>query len=357
MADRSARIRVAFPPVSVGRLAVAALVVLVVLAVPRTVHADPAGPTDFRSEVASIDPPTPTIRARILGGDAFVELAVTTGTSVLVSGYQAEPYLRFDADGSVFENRRSPAYFLNQERYGTDVPARASATADPDWVRVARDGTWAWHDHRAHRMEEFPPVNVGRGEQILDQVIPLQVDGVEVDLRIRSVWMPAPSLVPGVLGAVGGGVAALGAAWAGRRGPRDRSVPAVAVVGAVVAAFALVVGGTQFAALPASTDPRWLWCVAPAFALVAALVAAVGDRRAEWRTLVVPGAAALAGAQLVVWGWERRTGIVRAILPVEVPFWLDRAVTAGALTVGALATLVAVLSIVRTAVRPAGVAR
>lgn len=87
---------------------------------------------------------------------------------------------------------------------------------------------------------------------------------------------------------------------------------------------------------------------------------AVWDRvrdEVEWRTLVVPGAAALAGAQLVVWGWERRTGIVRAILPVEVPFWLDRAVTAGALTVGALATLVAVLSIVRTAVRPAGVAR
>jgi hypothetical protein len=114
-------------------------------------HADPAGPTDYRSEVVSVDPPTPTVDVGILGGDSFVDLTVRPGTEVIVVGYQGEDYLWFRPDGTVWENRRSPSTYANAERYGSDVPELASATAAPDWVRVGDGGRWAWHDHRGTR--------------------------------------------------------------------------------------------------------------------------------------------------------------------------------------------------------------
>ncbi len=101
-------------------------------------HADPAGPTDYASEVVSIEPATPTIDVRIVGGDSFVMLTAQPGTEVVVLGYSGEPYLRFRADGVVEENRRSPTLYQNKSRYGTaDTPAEADADRG---ARVARGG-------------------------------------------------------------------------------------------------------------------------------------------------------------------------------------------------------------------------
>ncbi|MEZ5248381.1 MAG: hypothetical protein R2713_03905 [Ilumatobacteraceae bacterium] len=118
--------------------------------------ADPPRPTDYRSEVVSISPAIPGLEARIIGGDSFIELT-TSGQDVLVLGYDGEPYLRFDADGTVSENVRSPARWLNLDRYSeTSVPAEADATAPPEWEQVGSGGRYAWHDHRTHWMLEIP---------------------------------------------------------------------------------------------------------------------------------------------------------------------------------------------------------
>jgi hypothetical protein len=326
-------------------LALAATVLA--LAVPGTAAADPAGPTDYRSEVVEVAPDVGTIDVAIAGGDSFVVIDVAVGTEVVVLGYQGEHYLRITADGDVWENRRSPATYENTERYGVgELPPEADASADPEWRRVGSGGSWAWHDHRAHRMDPFPPVNVDRGEQVLDTVVPLLVDGTEVDVRVSSTWMPAPSPVPAVIGLV------VGAALVGLVGVLRRR-PALAL--AIVAAPALVVGLVQFRSLPPATDPLWLWWLAPAISLVAAIAGVTLETRSPSRpgrpNVAALTALAIAALQLLIWGVERRHGLARAILPTDAPFWLDRFVSGAALAAGGAALLLVtwnVIAVLRT---------
>ena len=158
------------------------------------VFADPPGPTDYQSEVLSIVPETPTIEVGIVGGDSFVELSVEPGIEAMVVGYEGEDYLWFRPDGVVLENQNSPATYLNANRYGIDgVPATARADAEPSWEQVATGGHWAWHDHRAHWMQSARPFGLEAGDQILEAVIPIVVDGETVEVTVISTWQPAPS--------------------------------------------------------------------------------------------------------------------------------------------------------------------
>jgi len=312
---------------------------------PSTALADPAGPTDYRSEVVSIDPPVPGLEVSIVGGDSFVHVTASPGTDVLVLGYAAEPYLWIQPDGSVVENRRSPATYYNEERYGAEIPTAADAAAAPEWVRIGSGGSWAWHDHRAHRMEPFAPVNASRGDQILDEVIPVVVDGVPVDIRISSVWQPAPSRLPMIAGLVLAGLAVGAVAITGRS-------RALAPLALTIATAAAVVGLLQFRSLPSSTAPSTLWWLAPVAAMGFSLVAIWLEWRAGATSAVSSAATAVAGLQLVVWGVERRVGLVRAVLPTDAPFWFDRLVTAAALAIGLGAAALAIVSMVRVEPRP-----
>jgi hypothetical protein len=291
------------------------------------VGADPAGPTDYQSVVTEITPATPHISARILGGDSFLSLKVAPGSEVFVKGYAAELYLWIDGEGTVWQNRRSPATYYNLERYGAEIPEIADATADPEWERIGSGHEWAWHDHRIHRMESFAPLNTTPGDQILDAVVPVIVDGVAVDIHVISAWALAPSPLP-TLGGIALGLLALGWWWYPQRTSgviTRRSLRRAAVVLAIGAVAALVIGVWQFISLPGSTGPLWTWWILPGVAVAAALSAYFGAQSS-----VASGGAglAIAGSQLLVWIWERRTGLWRAILPTEAPWWLDRAVTA-----------------------------
>src|SRR5919109_5120521 len=87
-----------------------------------------------------------------------------TGKPILVPGYDGEPYLRFTTD-AVYRNERSPATYLNEERYGEiELPARANAEAKPERKKVADSGYYEWHDHRIHWMSPVPPPQVRAAE-------------------------------------------------------------------------------------------------------------------------------------------------------------------------------------------------
>jgi hypothetical protein len=296
------------------------------------VSADAAGPTDYRSEISGVEPATDAISVTIEGGDAFVRIAAVAGSEVLVFGYEGEPYLRIDADGTVMENRRSPATYLNRDRYGSDVPESASADAEPEWVVVARNGAYAWHDHRAHRMEPFAPVDASRGDTVLEGVIPIDVDGRAVSILVTTRWMPAPSAWPAVLGAIIGTAATVLAAMAGR----------VAPVVAVTAAAATVVGWLQYRSLPGETEPVAAWWLLPLVALGFAVVGMLLGR-----SPTAHAATAIAAVQIALWGYTRRDGLRRAILPTDAPFWLDRFVGAAAVTVGLVGAAVALVALVK----------
>ena len=166
------------------------------------------------------------------------------------------------------------------------------------------------------------PVGARRGDQVFSDVVPIVVDGAAVDVRIASTWMPAPSRWPAVLGAVLG-VLVVVAAFV---------VPTRRVWGPVlvgVGGIAAVVGWIGYASLPGVTGPRPVWWLLP--------VLAVAFGIAAWVLGPTPGgyaAAAIAGLELAAWAFDRRTGLSKALLPTDAPYWIDRAVTAGAFTVG-----------------------
>ena len=291
--------------------------------------ADPAGPTDYRTNVVSIDPEVPGLRVTVIGGDSFIGLAVDPGSTVEVVGYRGEPYLRFLPDGTVERNERSPSTYLSDDRYAeVEVPAEATPDAEPVWEVVATDGSYAWHDHRAHWMNESRPPGRAPGDRILEGVVPLVVDGIDVDVAVDSVWVPSPSPLPVVLGAAAGGLLAAAAILMRR--------PALTLAG--LAAIALTLGIGAFASVPAETAPSPLMWAAPAVAVALAAIAAAAARRsASLASMLV----VVVAAGLVVWGVLRWDWLWSALIPTDLPFWLDRAgaaaVLAGALGVGTVA--------------------
>jgi hypothetical protein len=138
-----------------GALALLTGLLLVGLAPAASAHGRGTEATNYDSRITAA-PDLPGVRWAIYGGDEFIELENDSTEEVLVYGYDGEPYLRVGPEG-VFENRRSPATYLNQEQYGrVDVPAGADPAATPDWVRVSGDTSRAWHDHRIHYMAPTP---------------------------------------------------------------------------------------------------------------------------------------------------------------------------------------------------------
>jgi hypothetical protein len=305
---------------------------------PAAAFADPPRPTDYRTEVVSVEPATDGLEVSIVGGDSFIEIDAG-GHEVVVPGYQFEPYLQFAADGTVSENVRSPAHFLNTSRYSaTTPPPEADASAPPEWVVVATDGRYAWHDHRTHWMLAEPPLGLGPGDQILDSVITITVDGGPVEIAVVSVWMPPPARLPWIAsGIVAAVVAALVAAFGGRR-PRLVLVAALAT-----AAASLVVGVWQTRSLPSETGPPFTDWVLP---LSAGLIAVVGLAR-TWTPFTVRAITLVAGVQLVVWTVLRLDVLDHAVLPTSAPFWFDRSITAATGVVAIVLVYASVVSVVR----------
>ena len=323
------------------RLVAVTLGLVVITAGPAA--ADPAGPSDFRSEVTGLSPEVGGVTAEIRGGDSFLELTVAAGRTVIVEGYSGEPYLRINPDGTVERNRLSEATYLNDDRRGTGVtiPAdvqAAEADTPPDWERVADGGTYAWHDHRVHWMVDASP-NVPRGERVEGAYdpwrVPITVDGTPTEVQGTLLYADTISPLPYAAVAV-----ALGGllAWFGR----GHGLRLPAAVLAVVAAMAVGVGWADYRATPDGGGNPLLWALA-AIALVAALGASALARRSAGVVLALASVASLSG-----WALFRIQALTKPILPTDLPFVLDRTTIAAALGVSLAAAYLAVTSGVLT---------
>jgi hypothetical protein len=174
--------------------------VLLTAATGRPAMSHPAtefAPTNYQTRITTINPFVPGLTVRVLDHGDQLELTNTTGHDLVVLGYAGEPYLRVGPDG-VFANRRSPATYLNRDRFPTSqLPALANPRAAPVWRRISRDHAVAWHDHRAHWMGSSDPpavqaapwklhiVNPQWRVELRDGERPIMVAG---DLR----WIPTP---------------------------------------------------------------------------------------------------------------------------------------------------------------------
>lgn len=290
--------------------------------------ADPAAPTDFRTEIVAVTPPTDAIEVSILGSDGFVMLRATPGATVEISGYRGEPYLVFDADGTVRLNDASPTAAANRERYGA-VPASPAdvdpLTVPPVWQVVATDGTFAWHDHRAHWMVPDPPSDAVRGAVFKTDQLDLVVNGEPVRVSFVYRWLAPPSEVPAAGGLLAGVFTVLIVLSVRRP---------LAIALAVAALAAGGIGWWQYRSFPPSADPLTTWYLLPALAAGAALGAIVLARSLVGKALLLLG-----GLLLGVWVFLRRDGFARAALPTDAPFWLDRGISAAAGVVAAVAII------------------
>ncbi len=143
-------------------------------------------PTNVRSRVLAIAPVTPGLSVKVIENGRRLELTNDSGATVVVSGYENEPYLRVGPDG-VFENTRSPAVFQNRSLNApAKIPARYDASAAPEWHKVSDANHARWHDHRAHYM--------GTGAFKASQwSVPLTVDGRPVVVEGDLAWVaPGP---------------------------------------------------------------------------------------------------------------------------------------------------------------------
>lgn len=188
------------------------------------------GNANFRSEVDSVRPNVPGVSVEVLDYDADMELVDRGGHEVIVYGYEGEPFARILPDGTVQENQRSPATYLNADRYAeAPVPGGTDPEAQPEWKTVGDSGTLRWHDHRMHYMAKNRPPQVtdeSKRTKIFDYEIPLRIDGRKGAIEGTLFWVgPAdtaktPFLIVGVLIVLAGGAAVLIARR--RRGSQDR---------------------------------------------------------------------------------------------------------------------------------------
>ena len=171
--------------------AAGALAALCVLAPPALSH---EGNPNYRSEVGQIEPRVDGLAAQVLNHDDRIELRNATGRVVTVEGYRDEPYLRFLPDGTVEVNRRSPAAYLNEDRFAdVEVPASARPDAEPRWAPIAENGRYDWHDHRIHWMSTTPPEVVREDEsrrvRVFDWKLDVSVAGEPAAIRGTLTWL------------------------------------------------------------------------------------------------------------------------------------------------------------------------
>ncbi|MGY1744076.1 hypothetical protein [Blastococcus sp. SYSU D00695] len=304
-----------------ARLLVLLAGVVAVLAVagPASAHVggDVAG-SDFDGRVTSVTPDLPGVTVRVLQFGDELEVVNTTRTDVEVPGYSDEPYLRIGPDG-VWRNSRSPATYLNLDRYGrADVPDTADAEAEPEWVQVSTQPQYVWHDHRTHWMSEgqLPPqvaADPDRAQVVSRWVVPMTHGGTAVEVAGELTWAPPPS--PWVVWPAHLAVAGLAVA-AGLLARDARPLGVAMALGGIAA----LVHALTTPAPPASIASHGGAIAAALFpALAAALVAALGAR-AAWR-----GKGAMAGLLAVVLGWLL---LVQGLPDVDV-MWSAHVLAAG----------------------------
>jgi hypothetical protein len=170
---------------------VVALSALLALAAAPTAHAHQGNP-NYRSVVDQVAPKLPGVRLQVLSLDDRLELQNTSGKTVIVKGYQGEPYARILGDGTVQVNHNSPAFYLNNDRTSTGkVPASAKAGATPEWQVVDRAGRFQWHDHRIHWMSPIAPKQVTdktKRTKVFDWKVPLQVGTTNASVDGTLFW-------------------------------------------------------------------------------------------------------------------------------------------------------------------------
>jgi hypothetical protein len=154
------------------------------------------GSPNFLSQVNAVTPTVEGVDVTVLNRDDRLLLHNTSGETIIVEGYDGEPYARISADGEVMVNTDSKAYYINQERDGqVDIPAEADSEGEPRWERVSRSGRFEWHDHRMHWMAESDPevADKDKRSKVFDWEVPVAIGDRSGAITGTLFWTPVAS--------------------------------------------------------------------------------------------------------------------------------------------------------------------
>ena len=220
-------------PLAVLTFALAALVG----AQEAAAHGNGGAPLGYRSTVTGLEPDVAGVSLEVLDADDRLLLVNESGQTVVVLGYDGEPYLKVTPEAA-FHNIRSAAVYLNEDRYAdVDLPPIVDSSASPEWRQIADEPRAEWHDHRIHWMSTVAPPAVQEdpdsAHRILDWQVPLEVDGRPVMATGALDYSPPDEggfspilLVPPALIVLAGGVF-----WWLRRRPEGGDDPATGAPG------------------------------------------------------------------------------------------------------------------------------
>lgn len=317
-----------------------ALVALVALSPAHLASGDSVRPRDTESRIDRVVPALPSgVDVDVVGSDTFLRLR-SLGREVQVPGYEDEPYLRLDADGSTWVNENSKTAVLNGDRYGAVDLSDFSGGSEADWVRLDGEGVLMWHDHRSHWMSPKPPAPIDATGKVQDFSVTVVVDGVRHEITGAIYLADKSSVAWWVIGAVA--VVAFVVLSSARRRLFAFAAPAVG-------ALASVVGVAQWRGLPDGARVTPLLAV---FGAAAAVIGAVGlvvvrRRRDAFGSLVGASLNAGAGAMLVAVGWMTADHVRAAYVPGLGAEWIARALVPVVLAVGIVACLDGIMRVVR----------
>jgi hypothetical protein len=307
--------------------------------------------SDYRVELHGVQPAIDGLHVAITDISGTLRLTWTGSGTLVVEGYDGEPYLQLGAAG-VQRNVHSPAVYLNQDRYArVQMPAIADSSAAPEWQQVSAGHAVEWHDHRTHWMDVTPPPAVQADPSTTHVIIdawhvPIIVDGRAETIDGRLLWVPPASATPWWLLAAGGFVVVLGLLV-------SRWWRAVAVGAAALGTVLFAVDGVGFLARNHRGALTWVWAAGwPLVAAAATVVLAVQLRsRADRVPTTLPISAAVAGIVIaVVGGIDRLDGITHSQVFTALPGWSARGAAALSLGIGAALVARFLLDVVPAAI-------
>ena len=165
------------------RVLPAAFLAAVAFAAPASAHESPVGDQGpFKVEMITPDPAG--IESR--WGNGEVEFHVEPGTELVVIGLEKEQMVKVDKEGNMFANENSASWWANQPE--GQVPANATASAEPNWVWKMGGGSLQFHDHRFHFMDGSIDPATADGSIIFEFGLPILVNGEATELRGNLVF-------------------------------------------------------------------------------------------------------------------------------------------------------------------------
>jgi hypothetical protein len=285
---------------------------------------------DFVARITSVGRSPDAIHAAVIDGGRRFSLRVSGSHTVVVLGYEGEPFLRFSSAGVDVNDRSATAGIVKIASRGSE-PA-LDPRAPPRWSLRSSTNRYAWHDHR---LGPKPGRAYGRGN-VAGWAIPIVVDGSRERITGRLWHARGPSIWPWLGLLV---LSALAATALGRLRNR-RLLGAAAVAGAVAACVAALLLSITLGFAPGKSQAA-AWANTALSSVIAAAAVGVRAFPRQARLGVAATLAFFAGLS----GLSHASVLVHGFVIATLPTAVVRAATATSVCAGFIAAAAGFVSL------------